>query len=698
LYNNKAKYFKVSLGEKMDGSAALATREIMWAIPDSFKLAMYVLFFISTGIMFKGLFEKLSYISGKKGVSALTALKPGAGLVPALSELRWDNFLKTLFLQGKVPRDKKVGAFHALIYYGFLILWIATDLVAIHADTPFKIFQGPLYIVISFLADIAGIMVLIGLFLAFKRRYVERPKYLSATNPNRERFMYGTLANLVVVGYLIEGFRIMGTGMPAGEKLWAPIGYTLALSLQGLALSDGTQAILYQGLWFFHMAMTMIFIASIGYTKFSHFIFLPFASLITPARRGAILGAMDFENEEAETFGLGKLSELTMKNRLDTISCVECGRCTQACPAESAGKPLDPKLIITKLRDFAEGVKKSGEPDGDIWEKTLYTTNELDSCTTCGACMEECPANIEHVSLIMEAKRYKVLTLGEIPPAAGDAVNKIKVNGNPWGIAQDERFGWAEGVDVPIAETGKKVDYLYFVGCAGSHDDANKKVVVDTVKLFNAAGVDFAVIGKTEKCCGDPIRRIGDEYSYFEVAIDNIANINQYDFTKIVSHCPHCLHTIGKEYSQFEGGNFEVIHHSELLNELLKTGKLKPKKNIDEELTFHDPCYLGRHHGEYDAPRKVLEAIPGVKIKEMEKTKDTARCCGMGGGNMWYELPEGDHLALNRLEDIAEMNTEKLATGCSYCLINFNSSKGQNSKTENLGVEDIANILAKSVL
>jgi Fe-S oxidoreductase len=450
------------------------------------------------------------------------------------------------------------------------------------------------------------------------------------------------------------------------------------------------------------MVNTMAFVASLTHSKFFHILIIPFNALITPPRRGAVLNPMDFNNENAETFGLGKTSELTMKQRLDTLACVECGRCTQVCPANLADKPLDPKLIITKMRDvmdYSVCKTSSVSVDKDLWgENPIYASNELDACTTCGACMEECPANIEHVQVIMDLKRYKALTLGDLPPAAADAVNKVKKNGNPWGISQEDRFNWAQGMDVPVIEAGKKVDYLYYVGCAGSYDGSNQKVVKDTISLLKKAGVSFAVMGKTEKCNGDPVRRFGDEYSFYEIAIENIANMRQYSFDKVVTHCPHCLHTIGKEYAKFEDGKFETVHHTELLSELLRSGKLKALKDVASELTFHDPCYLGRHHGEYNAPRDILTSIPGVKLIEMQKNKDKALCCGMGGGNMWYELPEGKHLAENRLEQIGETKAPKLATSCSYCMINFNSSKGHVSTTENLQVEDVASILAKSVL
>ena len=611
--------------------------------------------------------------------------------------LNWRSFLATVCFTGKVPRKKDVAISHGMIFWSFVVLWIATDLVAIHYDTPFKVFQGTTYIVVSFLADVAGPVMLLGIGLAFWRRYIKRPAYLAATRPWSELWMYLQLINLVVVGLVIEGLRIVGTGMPIGESSWAPVGWALAQYFATWGLRETTLAATYRAIWFYHMASTMIFIASIGHSKFIHIILAPLSALITPKRRGAVLSPMDFEREDVESFGLGKVSELTPKQRFDTQVCVECGRCSQVCPALLAGKPLDPKLIITKLRDFMGELASQGQRDGSLWDPPLYGASELDACTTCGACMEECPVNIEHVPLIMEAKRYKALTLGQIPPAAATAINNIRHQGNPWGMAQEDRFKWAEGKDVPVIAAGKKVDYLYYVGCAGSYDASNQKVVAAVVSLLKRAGVSFAVMGKTEKCNGDPIRRFGDEYSFVEVAIENIAHMRQYQFDKVVTHCPHCLHTIGKEYAKFEQGQFTTLHHSELLRDLLRTKKLQVKQPLGEEMTFHDPCYLGRHHGEYNAPREVLESA-GVVIKEMAKNKDRALCCGMGGGNMWYELAEGEHLALGRLEHIAESKVEKLATACSYCMINFHSSKGQNHSTENLQIADVAEVLEKAVL
>ena len=666
--------------------SSLATREIMWNIPSWYGYVMYVLFIIAVIVFIVGMQKKLKFIIGSAGLKAL---------IP--SNLNIGNFLKSTFLQRKLARNMTAGFFHGLIFFSFWILIVATTLVGIHYDTPLKIFDGTIYKITSFLADFAGLAVLLGVLIAFFRRYIQKPKHLEASRPWREITMYLFLINFIVIGFLLEGLRIYGTDLPKFEAIWSPLGNLIAICFSFISLSSSLTSVIHEILWIEHMITTMIFIAILPYTKFIHFLFGPYNALITKDKQGAVLRPMDFENEDAETFGLGIVDELTFKNKVDTIACVECGRCTEVCPANASGRILDPKKIITKIRDFTEENKYAGNVN--FWEPSqLFEFNELDACTTCGACMEECPQSIEHVQLIQEARRYKVLTLGEIPPMAADATNKVKVNGNPWGIAQHDRFDWAKDLDLPIIEAGKKVDYLYFVGCAGAYDSDNQKVVKDTLALLKKADVSFAVLGEKEKCCGDPVRRFGDEYSFYEIAIENIETFKQYSFNKIVTHCPHCMHTIGKEYSKFDLESFEVIHHTQLLSELIDIGKLTPIKEVKQELTFHDPCYIGRHNGTYDSPRKILNSIKGIKIKEMDKIKDKANCCGMGGGNMWYELPEGEHVSLNRLREIGDTNVNKLATACTYCLINFNSSKGQIEKTENIEIEDVASILAKSIL
>jgi len=675
----------------METNFEVATREILWMIPSYFSYLMYFLFLAALAYLIIQLRKKIRLaLATPEGV----AINFGQ-LVP--TKLNWGAFFETIFAQGKVNRKTVVAFFHGFIFFSFLVLIFATILVGIHADTPWKIFQGTLYKLVSFWADWAAIFIVAGVIMAFCRRYISRPDYLQATNPKREIFMYFMLLNLAVIGLLLEAIRINQTGMMWGDSIWSPVGYFIAALIGPLDGKENIVITIYRVLWMEHMLSTMLFLAFLPCTKFFHTLLAPFNALITPSRQGAILLPMNFENENAETFGLGKVSELTVKNRIDTISCVECGRCTMACPANRAGKNLNPKTIITKLRDFSER-SHAEKLTGELWgESPLYAFSELDACTTCGACMEGCPMSIEHVKIIMESRRYKTLTLAEIPPSAGDATNKIKNNSNPWGIAQHDRFNWAAGLNLPIINEGQKVDYLYFIGCAGSYDAANQKVVKDTIKLFQEAKVSFALLGGAEKCCGDPIRRFGDEYSFLEIAQENIATFSRYKFDAIVMHCPHCMHTIGKEYAKFEGGIFKTIHHSELLEMLLAQGKLSPKNAIAEKVTFHDPCYIGRHDGNYHSVRNILKKIKGVKLTEMKAVKEEAFCCGMGGGNMWYELPEGEHLVNGRLREVGETKCNKLITACSYCLINFNSSKNHVSETGNIEIEDIASLLAKSV-
>ena len=387
-----------------------ATREVMWQIPTSFKVSMYLLMVIGLCVFAKGALSKYKFVTQGSGYKSLLPEK-----------LNWKMFFETILFTGKVTRDGKVGIFHSLIYYGFVILLIATELVAIHADTPLKLYTGKTYIVVSFLADWAGVAILIGLAMAYKRRYIDKPDYLSSTKPNSEKFMYVMIFALVILGYALEAMRLVAAGMPSGEAMWSPVGWFVASILKMTNPDNSGLILTYKVVWLVHMANTMAFLACISHTKFFHMIAAPLNALLTPARRGGVINPMDFEDETAETFGLGKSSELDPKQRMDMISCVECGRCTNVCPANLAGRPLDPKTIITKMRDVVEAQEKG---DVDFWETETYSAIELDSCTTCGACMEECPMNIEHVQSIMGLKRYKALTLGEIPQAMLDKSQK----------------------------------------------------------------------------------------------------------------------------------------------------------------------------------------------------------------------------------------------------------------------------------
>ncbi len=454
----------------------------------------------------------------------------------------------------------------------------------------------------------------------------------------------------------------------------------------------------YSVLWYAHMLTTMAFVATLPFTRALHIVTASL-NLITARLEPTVrLATMNFENAEADYFGARTIQDFTWKDLLSFDSCTECRRCTDICPANAVGKSLDPRQIILKLRDSMSveaQFLKSDRKEKSLEEMYLFesgkiTHDEIWACTNCGGCVNECPVGINQLRPIMELRRYQTLTLGEIPAPAGKAIENIKQYNNPWGLPNSERFKWAEGLDVPvITGDSPEVEYLYYVGCAGSYDSDNQKVARSVVNILKHCGVNFAVMGKAEKCNGEPVKRLGDEYSFSEIANSNVEQLNKLKFKKIVTHCPHCFSTLKNDYQDY-GGKYEVYHHSQLLSELHKSGKLKMPNAVNKDVTFHDPCFLGRHNGEYEAPRQLLEAIAGLRLSEMEKSKQTSSCCGMGGGNMWYESEGGSKIVENRLQHVAQTGAKTLVTGCSYCMINFKSAFANVEGTKDLEVIDLA--------
>jgi Fe-S oxidoreductase len=364
------------------------------------------------------------------------------------------------------------------------------------------------------------------------------------------------------------------------------------------------------------------------------------------------------------------------------------------------GKALDPRQVMLKLRDsmLVEAqlpADKRNAEENYLYESGKITSEEIWACTNCGGCVNECPVGIDQLRGIMQLRRYQTLTLGEIPASAGKAIENIKQHKNPWGVSHADRFKWAEGLDVPVI-TGEspEVEYLYYVGCAGSYDSGNQKVARSVVKILKACGVDFAVLGKAEQCNGEPVKRLGDEYSFSEIARSNVEQLNGLKFKKIVTHCPHCFNTIKNDFKEY-GGHYEVLHHSQLLSALHRDGRLKMPGEVRKEVTFHDPCFLGRHNGEYEAPRQLLEGIAGLRIHEMEYARQQSSCCGMGGGNMWYESKGGEkNIVMQRLEHVAATGAKTLVTGCSFCMINFKGAFKNLEATKDLEVMDLAEAVA----
>lgn len=608
-------------------------------------------------------------------------------------------FFRNVLAQAKVlrsrrqrdPKHRSIYAawMHGLIFYGFFALVFGTTIVALKDYSIVDLYHGWFYAFVKVTCQIGGLALAIGLLLGIVRR---SRKSLNFSHSVSYTILYSLLFLLVIQGFVLQGFRL-AFQTDALDAQWAFIGY-LASYLFPKDMEPQNANNVYTALWYFHMVTTMAFIATVPYTRAMHIVTATlnlYTQRLTPS---VLLAKMDFENAESEYFGVRDLRDFSWKDLLSFDSCTECRRCTDICPANAVAKPLDPREIILKLKNSmtvdALFAKEAEQEKYFLYENGTITHNEIWACTNCGGCVNECPVGIDQLRTIMQLRRYQTLTLGEVPPAAGKAIENIKQYSNPWGLPHADRFKWAEGLDLPII-TGDspEVEYLYYVGCAGSYDLGNQKVARAVVNILKYCGVDFAVMGKAEKCNGEPVKRLGDEYSYAEIANSNVEQLNKLKFKKIVTHCPHCYNTLKNDYQDY-GGNYQVFHHSQLLTELLKAKKLKLPVEIHKTVTFHDPCFLGRHNGEYQAPRQILEAVAGLRLTEMESSRETSSCCGMGGGNMWYESEGGGKIVERRLQHVADSGAQTLVTGCSFCMINFKSAFQNLERTKNLEVIDLA--------
>ncbi|MEE8341534.1 MAG: (Fe-S)-binding protein, partial [Candidatus Neomarinimicrobiota bacterium] len=398
------------------------------------------------------------------------------------------------------------------------------------------------------------------------------------------------------------------------------------------------------------------------------------------------------------SLGTNKLEDFTRKQLLDSMACTECGRCTDVCPANIAGMTLSPMKIITDIRQelFDKYLNKK-DVAGIVGNP--ITETELWSCTTCGACMEECPVLIDHIPTFTDMRRYLVLSEGKPHSQAADSLEKTLNTGNPWGYSKSERTKWAidAGIELPLMSEKKEADVLYWVGCAGAYDPRNQKVAKAMVKILEAANIDYAVLGNEESCTGDSARRLGEEYLFETMALQNIETLNKYKFNKIITPCPHCFHTIGNEYGDFDG-NYEVQHHSQFITELSAAKKLKLDKYIDDSITYHDPCYLGRHNGEYEAPRNVISSIiNNGELVEMGRNKANSFCCGAGGGNMWYDIDDGERINTVRFQEAIDTGVDVVATACSFCTNMMDDAMKLKDKEDSMKVYDIAEMVAEAL-
>ncbi len=581
------------------------------------------------------------------------------------------------------------GIMHAIMFWGFLALFMGTVLATIDYDItlPFfgyKLLRGTFYLAYEAVLDLFGLFFVVGLGLAVWRRFVLRPHRVDPTAR-----LAGVLALLFVInvsGFVMEAARLAVVQPDWGP--WSPVGWALGRAMVAAGLSEGALRATHLGVWLGHAALSLGFIAIVPYSYFVHLITTPlniFFAKLEP--RGAM---RPIENlEEAETLGVSRLEEFSWKRRLDFDACVECGRCQAVCPAYLAGTALSPKQIIVKLKRHLHG-----ELPGPI-HGALIKPEELWACTTCMACVQECPAFIDIVDTILDLRRYLTLSEGALPSTAPQSLQNIQRAGNPWGLPAAERLAWADGLEVPVIEEGREVEYLYWVGCSASYDKRNQAIARAVVKILKAAGVSFAVMAE-ERCHGEVARRLGEEYLYQTVQQENIEALGRYRFQKVLTHCPHCFNTIRNEFPQL-GGAYPVVHHSVLIRELLAAGRIRPRRPLDATVAFHDSCYLGRYNGIMEAPRDVARAVPGLRVIELPRNRERGLCCGGGGGHMWMEVPSKKRVNVIRVEEALGTDATMVGTACPFCLAMVDLGRKVTGAEDRLQVKDVSELVAESL-
>ena len=654
------------------------TREIYWNVGHGAGtlVPMYLLAIAAIGLLVRGFLQRIEVY--KQGLPLNRKDKLGQ---------RVRVMLENVLLQKKVTRVRWPGLLHGLFFWGFGLLLIGTTLIVIQADFTdllfhVKFLKGTFYKLFSVVLDLAGLVCIGMLGGLLVRRYFFAPEGLETKND--DAIMHGLLFAILITGFIIEGCRMAVTELGTPLAIWSPVGLVMAKAFHGMG--EGGLLAMHKVTWWFHLLLVMAFFVLIPLTKFRHILTTSANYLFFDLGPKGKLINLDLENEEAETFGATSLKEMTWKDIFDADACTLCKRCQDRCPAFATGKPLSPMKVVNQLGDAA-----FNNPDVNLIE--AIGKDVLWSCTTCRACQEICPAAIEHVGKIVELRRSMVLMEGDFPgEEVMAAMEATEVNGNPFGIGYAERGDWAENLGIKTLAEDAEVDVLYFVGCYGSFDKRNIAVAKSFVKLCQAAGVRVGILGKEEKCCGEPMRKMGNEYLYQSLAVENIELIKSYGVKKIVTTCPHCFNTLEKDYRDL-GLDVQVSSYIVFLEELIQAGKLRINAQ-DLSSTYHDSCYLGRHNDIYEAPRKLIEAAGG-KLVEMDKNRAEAFCCSAGGGRILAEEKIGERINIKRVNMAVATGVDTLLSNCPFCLTMFEDGVKGAGVEESLKPKDIAEILAE---
>ncbi len=667
-------------------------REILWNLPPTTAAIMYSLFAGVVVIFAWGVFQRVNaYRRGR------------AEREDRLDDLwgRTVDAFRIGLAQQKVLERKVGGLMHLAIYSGFIALFIVTCLVALEFDLGVRILDGDFYIVFKLFADTFGLVFLAGILVALVRRYLFRPEGL--TRDGDDLLQLFLLIAIGVTGFLIETVRLAATHPAAAPASYVSNAFTPLFA--GTPIEDLLSA--HRALWWTHLLLAFGFLAAIPMSKMLHLGAGPVNIFLRTSRpKGALQPIPGIEEEER--IGVTNVEDFSWKQLLSSDACTKCGRCQDECPAFAAEMPLSPRDVVLKTRDqmsreihwslvpsAATQDKKTGKPVVPSFAFEVLFPDEIWSCTTCRACMQACPVLIEHIDMIVDVRRGYVAG-SKIPDSARTALKKMGDTGNPWGLPQDDRIQWIAGLGVPVAADKKEFEYLYWPGCAGAYDPRNQKVTRAIASILSRAGVDYAVLGLEETCCGAFARPMGEEGLFQLGMVEMVKEVfASYNVKKVITQCPHCFNSFRNEYPQF-GVNVEVVHHTVLLRDLIAQGRLSPSKAVNRLVAFHDSCYLGRHNDLYDAPREALAAVPGITVNEMEKNRERGFCCGAGGGGMWLELP-GKRINHLRFDQAMRTGANAIGSSCPYCLIMFDDAAKFHNMDESVQTRDIAEIIAESL-
>jgi Fe-S oxidoreductase/nitrate reductase gamma subunit len=678
-------------------------REVFGGIPGPMKVAFYTV--IPVIIVWGALRFADRVRNWERGAPDRRRTTP-KNVKRRLADFRAGVYMRTLL------RDSAAGLMHSMIYFGFLVLLGVTTVLEVDHQMPesLKFLHGDVYRGYALVGDVAGVVFTAGVVWAIVRRYIQRPYRIRIKSKADHAIGLAVLLAIGVTGFTTEMFRIATNrveGLNVDHEQWSVVGYPLSKLVDGASLD--TLQLWHQINWVAHVLAFVAFLGILPITMLRHMFTSPLNMYLKDRERpkGAMKPMPNLMETELESFGASVVEDFTWKQLLDTDACTMCGRCTSVCPAHATGKPLDPREIVLKTGEVMAATAAHAPggrvtpPLGTDAEITIganslferISAEEVWSCTSCKACDEICPVNIEILDKILDMRRYLSLMESNFPAELGNAYRAMENQGNPWGMNQGERADWAKDLDVAVVDPGDALtaEYLYWVGCAGSFDDKNKKVTQAMAKLLQRAGIDVAILGPSEMCTGDSARRSGNEYLFQMLALPNIETLNGMGVKKIITQCPHCFNTLANEYPQL-GGHYEVIHHSQLLEQLIDSGQLDLRNaTLEERVTYHDSCYLGRHNDVYLAPRKVVGSLKGVEIVEMPRNGTKGMCCGAGGARMWMEESIGTKVNDERAREAISTGATRVATACPFCYIMLDDGvKGAGVEDDQVKVADLA--------